>query len=283
MANERSVSIRLQLRKQRGKQSSLTRVWMRLAGMGGKSQFGDSDFARMTHWSELRAGVGSDVESASAASSNLVPRTSYPDADTIIQMIAFLRGRLLSKTPNRAIVECGGVGYDTTISVATFTSLPAEGAEARLNIYTHVREDQIALFGFAEPNEKRVFEKLLTISGIGPKLAITVLSGIDTDRLVTAIRTGDHATLTRIPGIGKKTAERVVLELRDKLDDLATAPATPPVSSMGAAADDALSAMVNLGYAHPIAQRAIEAALAKDPATTHDFEYLFRAAMANIR
>jgi len=198
-------------------------------------------------------------------------------------MIAFLRGRLHSKTPNRAIIDCGGVGYDATISVATFTTLPAEGAEARLHIYTHVREDQIALFGFAEPNEKRLFEKLLTISGIGPKLAITVLSGIDTDRLVTAIRAGDHATLTRIPGIGKKTAERVVLELKDKLDDMATAPATASVSSMGPAADDALSAMVNLGYAHAIAQRAIETALAKDPAITHDFEVLFRAAMANIR
>ena len=129
-------------------------------------------------------------------------------------MIAFLRGRLLSKTPNQAVVECGGVGYDTTISVATFSALPPEGAEARLHIYTHVREDQIALFGFAEPAEKRIFEKLLTISGIGPKLAITVLSGIDAGRLVIAIRASDHATLTRIPGIGKKTAERVVLELK---------------------------------------------------------------------
>ena len=198
-------------------------------------------------------------------------------------MIAFLRGRLLVKTPNRAIIECGGVGYDATISVATFTSLPPEGAEARLHIYTHVREDQIALFGFAEPNEKRLFEKLLTISGIGPKLAITVLSGIDTDRLVTAIRGGDHATLTRIPGIGKKTAERVVLELKDKLDDMAVTYAQPVASSLGPVADDALSAMVNLGYAHPIAQRAIETVLAKDPATANDFEVLFRAAMAAVR
>src|ERR1017187_4710763 len=122
-----------------------------------------------------------------------VPSTS--NLVTIIRMIAFLRGRLISKTPNQAIVDCGGVGYDATISVATFTSLPAEGAEARLHIYTHVREDALALFGFAEPLEKRMFEKLLTISGIGPKLAITVLSGIDTSRLVTAIRGGDHATL----------------------------------------------------------------------------------------
>ena len=198
-------------------------------------------------------------------------------------MIAFLRGRLFSKTPNRAIVECGGVGYDATISVATFTTLPPEGAEARLHIYTHVREDQIALFGFAEPSEKRMFEKLLTISGIGPKLAITVLSGIDTDRLVTAIRASDHAALTRIPGIGKKTAERVVLELKDKLDDMAVAPAAAQASNYGPAGDDALSAMVNLGYARPVAQRAIETALAKNPAAAEDFEALFRAAMSSVR
>ena len=203
-------------------------------------------------------------------------------ASTIVCMIAFLRGRLLSKTPNRAIVECGGVGYDATISVATFTSLPPEGAEARLHIYTHVREDQIALFAFAEPLEKRMFEKLLTISGIGPKLAITVLSGIDTARLAGAIRASDHATLTRIPGIGKKTAERVVLELKDKLDDMAVAPATP-AAHYGPAGDDALSALVNLGYARPVAQRAIETAIAKGPAVAEDFELLFRAAMAAIR
>jgi Holliday junction DNA helicase RuvA len=199
-------------------------------------------------------------------------------------MIAFLRGRLFSKTPNQAIVECGGVGYEATISVATFTSLPPEGAEARLHIYTHVREDALALFGFAEPQEKRLFEKLLTISGIGPKLAITVLSGIDTARLVTAIRAGDHATLTRIPGIGKKTAERVVLELKDKLDDMAVA-ASPggAATNYGPAGDDALSAMVNLGYARPVAQKAIETALAKQPDAANDFEALFRAAMAAVR
>ena len=197
-------------------------------------------------------------------------------------MIAFLRGKLLSKTPNRAIVDCGGVGYDATISVATFTALPAEGLEARLHIYTHVREDQIALFGFAEMQEKWLFEKLLTISGIGPKLAITVLSGIDSGRLVAAIRASDHATLTRIPGIGKKTAERVVLELKDKMEDMAVAPATGGVQ-LGVAGDDALSALVNLGYSRPIAQRAIEAAIAKDAAVAEDFEGLFRAAMAAIR
>jgi Holliday junction DNA helicase RuvA len=199
-------------------------------------------------------------------------------------MIAMLRGRLLFKSPNQAIVECGGVGYDATVSVSTFTALPAEGAEARLHIHTHVREDQIALFGFAEPDEKRLFEKLLTISGIGPKLAITVLSGIDASRLVAAIRSGDHATLTRIPGIGKKSAERVVLELKDKLDDMAATPAagTAP-SSLGPVADDVLSAMVNLGYARPAAEKAIEAVLAKQPGVAQDFEGLFRAAMAAVR
>jgi Holliday junction DNA helicase RuvA len=197
-------------------------------------------------------------------------------------MIASLHGRLISKAPNQAVVECAGVGYDVTISVATFASLPAEGAETRLHIYTHVREDQIALFGFAETAEKRMFEKLLTISGIGPKLAITVLSGMDASRLVTAIRASDHATLTRIPGIGKKTAERVVLELKDKLEDMAVAPSAQAVH-YGPAGDDALSALVNLGYARPVAQRAIEAAIAKEPGVAGDFEGLFRAAMAGIR
>ena len=194
-----------------------------------------------------------------------------------------LRGRLVEKSPNRVIVECGGVGYEAAISVATFTALPAEGAEARLYIHTHVREDQIALFGFAEAEEKRLFEKLLTISGIGPKLAITVLSGIDAGRLVTAIRSGDHATLTKIPGIGRKTAERVVLELKDKLDDMAAAPVAGGVVSHGIAADDVLSAMVNLGYVRPTAEKAVEAALEKQPGLKEEFEGLFRAAMAAVR
>jgi Holliday junction DNA helicase RuvA len=202
-------------------------------------------------------------------------------------MIAHLRGRLFSKTPNQAIVECAGIGYDVTISVTTFSALPNEGTDVALYIHTHVREDQLALFGFSGTQEKRLFEKLLTISGIGPKLAITVLSGIDASRLVTAIRSGDHATLTRIPGIGKKTAERVVLELKDKLDDLAVSiPTTAGGSHQGAAGqagDDALSALVNLGYARPIAQKAIETAITKDPDAARDFETLFRAAMAAIR
>ncbi len=200
-------------------------------------------------------------------------------------MIAHLRGLVLSKSPNQATIECSGVGYDVAISVATFTSLPEEGKEARLHIYTRVAEDQLALYGFFDLQEKRLFEKLLTISGIGPKLAITVLSGIDSARLVTAIRSGDHAALVKIPGIGKKTAERVVLELKDKLDDLASSPApsgTSPVFS-GPVAEDALSALMNLGYPRPIAQKAIETALTRDPSVAGHFEPLFRAAMAAIR
>lgn len=206
-----------------------------------------------------------------------------PQNDSYNQcMIASLRGRLIQRAPNQAVIDCGGVGYDVNITVATFTALPTEGAEVRLHIHTHVREDQIALFGFAEADEKRLFEKLLTISGIGPKLAITVLSGIDAGRLVTAIRGGDHASLTKVPGIGRKTAERVVLELKDKLDDMVAAPA-PAAAHFGPAGDDVLSALVNLGYQRPIAQKAIETAMAKDASAANDFESLFRAAMAAVR
>jgi len=199
-------------------------------------------------------------------------------------MIAHLRGLLLTKAPNLAVVECSGVGYELAISVSTYTALPAEGTEAKLHVHTHVREDQLALFGFHEIQEKRLFEKLLTISGIGPKLAITVLSGISSDRLVVAIRSGDHATLTKIPGIGKKTAERVVLELKDKLDDMAIPQSsTHPAPSHGLAGDDALSALINLGYARPQAQRAVDSVLEREPALANDFEALFRAAMAAMR
>ena len=195
-------------------------------------------------------------------------------------MIAHLRGRILSRQPNQVIVEAGGVGYDVAISVPTFTALPAEGAEAALFIHTHVREDMIALFGFAEMAEKRLFEKLLAVSGIGPKLALTVLSGLSPERLVAAIRGHDHATLTRIPGIGKKTAERVVLELKDKLEDMATA---PMAATTGPAGEDVLSAMVNLGYPRAAALKAIEAAAERTPEAASSFELLFRAAMAAMR
>ncbi len=199
-------------------------------------------------------------------------------------MIGHLRGVLLVKHPNQALVECAGVGYDVAISVATFSELPAEGAEARLHIYTRVAEDQLALYGFSQLQEKRLFERLLTISGIGPKLAITVLSGVAADRLVAAIRGGDHAALVKIPGIGKKTAERVVLELKDKLEDLTgrLEESPSPAGALGAVAEDVLSALTNLGYARPVAQKAVESAIARNSGA-QEFEGLFRAAMANIR
>ena len=196
-------------------------------------------------------------------------------------MIAHLRGRLFAKQPGQAIVEAGGVGYDVTISVPTFTSLPAEGAEVSLYIYTHVREDALALFGFMERNEKRLFERLITVSGVGPKLAITILSGLNPERTVEAIRAQDHATLTRIPGVGKKLAERLVVELKEKLEDLAVAPAAQ--KRLAPAADDVLSALVNLGYQRPAAQKAIEAAIEKEKAAGEDFDALFRAALKVIR
>ena len=145
-------------------------------------------------------------------------------------MIAHLRGKLIAKHPNQAIVEAAGVGYDVTISVPTFSQLAGVGAEVALHMHTHVREDAIALFGFLHPEEKQLFEKLLSVSGIGPKLAITILSGMAAADMVAAIRGNDVAKLTRIPGIGRKTAERMVLELRDKLEDfgLVPAPLRPP-------------------------------------------------------
>src|SRR5271169_6907368 len=171
-------------------------------------------------------------------------------------MIAHLRGRLISKHPNQAIIEAAGVGYDVTISVPTFSDLPALGAEVALHIHTHVREDVIALYGFLRPSEKLLFEKLITVSGIGPKLAITILSGMAADEMVGAIRGNDVARLTRIPGIGKKTAERMVLELRDKLPEAgpASAPAAPTLS---ATEEDVLSALLNLGYPRAAAEKVL--------------------------
>jgi len=188
-------------------------------------------------------------------------------------MIAHMRGKLLAKHPNQAIVETGGVGYDVTISVPTFSDLPAVGAEVTLHIHTHVREDLIALYGFLRPAEKRLFEKLITVSGIGPKLAITILSGMAADEMVSAIRGNDVARLTRIPGIGKKTAERMVLELRDKLptEGIAESPVTP---AMSAVEEDVLSALMNLVYQRAAAERAL--ASVEKNGKGSSFEVMFR-------
>jgi len=189
-------------------------------------------------------------------------------------MIAHLRGRLLAKHPNQAIVETGGVGYDVTISVPTFSGLPAVGSEVALHIHTHVREDSIALYGFLRSAEKQLFEKLISVSGIGPKLAITILSGMAADEMVGAIRGNDVARLTRIPGIGRKTAERLVLELRDKLPT-ATAGEAPAAPAMGAIEEDVLSALMNLGYQRTAAEKAVSSA-AKNGGS---FESMFRHAL----
>jgi len=189
-------------------------------------------------------------------------------------MIAHLRGKLISKHPNQVIVEAAGVGYDVTITVPTFSDLPALGAEVALHIHTHVREDAIALFGFLRAEEKQLFEKLITVSGIGPKLAITILSGMATADMVGAIRANDHARLTRIPGIGKKTAERMCVELRDKLEGFGEAPAATPVS---AAEEDVISALTNLGYQRALAEKAVEKAVAA--AGRENFDAIFRAAL----
>jgi Holliday junction DNA helicase RuvA len=194
-------------------------------------------------------------------------------------MIAHLRGKLLAKHPNQAIVETSGVGYDVTITVPTFSDLPAIGSEVALHIHTHVREDQIALYGFLRPSEKLLFEKLITVSGIGPKLAVTILSGMAVDEMVGAIRGNDVTRLTRIPGIGKKTAERMVLELRDKLPPAAptAAPATP---AMSVTEDDVLSALVNLGYQRAAAEKAL-GAVAKE-GDVKSFDHLFRSVLSRL-
>ena len=196
-------------------------------------------------------------------------------------MIAHLRGKLIFKQPGQAIVEAAGVGYDVAISIPTFTALPSLGAEAALHIHTQVSDDQIALYGFLDREEKRLFERLITVSGVGPKLAIKMLSGLSPERTVQAIRAQDHAQLTRIPGVGKKLAERLVVELKDKLDDFAVPPA--PHAVQGPAVDDVLSALVNLGYQRAASEKAIEQAIAKDKSLAADFDGLFRGALKFIR
>jgi Holliday junction DNA helicase RuvA len=191
-------------------------------------------------------------------------------------MIAHLRGKLISKHPNQAIIEAGGVGYEVIISIPTFSDLPQLGSEVAVFVHTHVREDALALFGFIRAEEKQLFEKLISVSGIGPKLAITILSGMQSDAIVGAIRGNNLAALTRIPGIGKKTAERMVLELRDKLDSFRV---TPVVSTATPVEEDVISALVNLGYQRPVAERA----LAKLGASAGEsFDSLFRKTMAAL-
>jgi Holliday junction DNA helicase RuvA len=198
-------------------------------------------------------------------------------------MIAYLRGRLLEKHPNQVIVETQGVGYDVTVPISTFAALPDAGGEVKLRIHTHVREDALALFGFLTAEEKMLFEKLISVSGIGPKLAVTVLSGLPTPDLIAAIRQGLVDHLVRIPGVGKKTAERIVLELRDKLEGIgvAAAGATPKAAPLSAIENDVLSALLNLGCARPAAEAAVRKAKAAGVAA--EFEPMFRRALELLR
>jgi holliday junction DNA helicase RuvA len=189
-------------------------------------------------------------------------------------MIAHLRGKLIARHPNQVIVDAMGVGYDVTISVPTFSELPPAGGEVALHIHTHVREDQIALYGFLRPEEKHLFEKLISVSGIGPKLAITIISGMPTDEMTSAIRGNDVARLTKIPGIGRKTAERMVLELRDKLPPAGT-DQVHVVPSLSAVQEDVLSALINLGYQRASAEKALST-IEKNGS----FDAMFRAALA---
>src|SRR5580704_15136781 len=192
-------------------------------------------------------------------------------------MIAHLRGTLLEKHPNLVIVDTGGVGYEITIPVSAYSSLPETGSEVQLHIHTHVREDALTLFGFISTADKALFEKLITVSGIGPKLAITTLSGLTAPDLVAAIRSGAIEHLVRIPGVGKKTAERMVLELRDKLDLIGipgrAEAATPPKSNFSSIEEDVISALMNFGATRASA----EAAVTKGRSTTepNDFDPLF--------
>src|SRR5499425_597674 len=192
-------------------------------------------------------------------------------------MIAHLRGKLISKHPNQAIVEAGGVGYDINISIPTFSGLPALGSEISLFIYTHVREDALSLFGFLRAEDKHLFEKLLSVTGIGPKLAITILSGMPADNMVAAIKGNNIAALTRIPGIGKKTAERMVLELRDKLEAFGVPAET--AAAMSPVEEDVISALVNLGYQRLVAEKTL-ARLGN--LSGESFDALFRKTLAAL-
>jgi Holliday junction DNA helicase RuvA len=200
-------------------------------------------------------------------------------------MIGHLRGTVFEKNPNEVIVEAAGVGYEVVIPISTYTVLPETGALVSLRIHTHVREDALTLFGFATTEEKAVFERLISVSGIGPKLAITVLSGLATPDLIAAIRNGDVPRLVRIPGVGKKTAERMVLELKDKLAGVEGAVQGDGAVVAGPAFSvlerDVLSALQNLGCSRPAAEEAVRKV--KERGAPEEFEPFFRAAMSLMR
>ena len=195
-------------------------------------------------------------------------------------MIGLLRGRLLEKRPNQVILDVGGVGYLVAVPLSTFAALGELHAEVTLLIHTHVREDALALYGFLSAREKHFFELLLGASGVGPSLALKILSGMNVEELVPAIRTSDLVRLTKIPGVGRKTAERIVVELKDRLEAIAKEVDKPAAPSPAGAEADVKSALVNLGYD----ERTVDSAVseAKREAGTSNFEKLLRVALAAL-
>ena len=194
-------------------------------------------------------------------------------------MIGHLRGTLIDKRPNQILLDVGGVGYQVSIPLSTFYSLGDLHSEVTVLVHTHLREDSIALYGFLTSREKHFFELLLSASGVGPALALKILSGMSVDDLVPAIRRGDLVQLTRIPGVGRKTAERIVVELRDKLAAMEAAEAEKPATRTGIEAD-AVSALLNLGYDRSLAEKAV--AEAKRDGTAYGFEALLKTALQQL-
>ncbi len=199
-------------------------------------------------------------------------------------MIAHLRGSILEKQPNRIVVDVNGVGYDVFVPLSTFYGLGEPGAALALHIHTHVREDALVLYGFATRLEQELFERLIGVSGIGPKLALAVLSGIEPQEFIRAIERGDLARLTAIPGVGKKTSERIVLELKDRLPRAqVTAAAGITAPEAPVLRDDVVSALVNLGYHRPLAEKASEAAIAAiGPTSDTSFERVLKQALREV-
>lgn len=197
-------------------------------------------------------------------------------------MIAYLRGRITDKQPNRVVIDVNGVGYDVFVPLSTFYGLGDQGTETALRIHTHVREDALSLYGFSTSLELVLFERLIGISGIGPKVALAVLSGIEPHELLRAIEQGDVDRLTRIPGVGKKTAERMVVELKDRLPRLRpeTVVAGGGSSAASLVRDDVLSALVNLGYHRPLSEKAVDAAVKATPDGT--FERTLKHALREL-
>jgi Holliday junction DNA helicase RuvA len=178
-------------------------------------------------------------------------------------VIAQLRGRLLRKQPQEVVVDVAGVGYRVTIPLSTFYRIGDPASDVTLLTHTHVREDTLALFGFLTETEQALFERLIAVSGVGPKLAISILSGIEAPDLVAALKASDVSRLTRIPGVGKKTAERLVLELKDKMQGLVATEEATPAAAPSSAQEDLVSALVHLGYSRPEAERGVGRALAQ--------------------